>query len=456
MGRGDDGFFSVFDDVSDYLSGKKKGGFGKYDKVIDRTLEEIPDAPQKSTSMPVKRSTSYGKKRSRDRAMMPRVSRKKKKRKYVQKTRTFKKGRKPKKPTMTVKKTYDQHGNVSRDRTLWFGLHHHGSREGLYDAAAESITRAILAKAKVYPTHYDQSMDGLLITGAKLSIIFRTHKEDTGEAYDTARIVASSNLNTKSFHSIVGDVKNTIVDYADGNFTGATSNAYYPIYISLDYSSNEVFHRIDNLDEAMLYINCYSTCKIQNLCYNGDGTNDTDVNNTNPIQGKRYDFYRSRASLVNDLVVAGSAAGTAANYMPLEDTDVPDGITSLPQLPTGDPLDHPPQARTTFQRCKGVANVYVRPGGTKAEKTTYSIKMSVRRFIANIAPRNSSFWGITNGLGRVSWFCFERAMKQNGTGATVDTVKIGFNRELTVTSVCIPKSKRVMQRHYADRDLGAI
>lgn len=88
MGRGDDGFFSVLDDFSDYLTGKKKGGFRKYDKVIDRTLEQIP---QKSKSMP-RRTTSYGQKRRRDKAMKPKTRlRPAKKKKVYKRKRVYKK-----------------------------------------------------------------------------------------------------------------------------------------------------------------------------------------------------------------------------------------------------------------------------------------------------------------------------------------------------------------------------
>lgn len=99
---GDDGFFSVFGDFSNYISGKKKGGFGKYDKVIDRTLEEIPNkkSSSKTSSMPARRkfgpkttsrrkySTSYvrSSNKKRKRTYKPKKSLKKRKKTYKKKT----------------------------------------------------------------------------------------------------------------------------------------------------------------------------------------------------------------------------------------------------------------------------------------------------------------------------------------------------------------------------------
>ncbi|WP_445778963.1 hypothetical protein [Shewanella sp.] len=415
---------------------------------VERASDQIGYKLSQKSKMP--RTTSYAKKRKRDRAMMPqskRKSTKKRKRTYsASNISRFKKSRKPRTPTMSVKQQFDDHGTVSRDHVLWLGVHHHGTRTRLYDIASEAILRAVLAKGKVYPQTYDQSLNDHIDGTANLYVTYRTHNIDTGGLYDDTQ-TAITDINNYTFHEATALLSTNMQKMSVGE-SGGVSSGYYPISIRVGFSGGSYFSRIDNLDEAMLYINAFSTIKIQNLTQNGDGGNETDVVNTNPINGKRYDFKRPVASLRNELA--------ATKYNAFEDHTTTAGIVALDALTLDDPLAHPPMAKNTFQSCAGVANVYLKSGQFKSDSRKVTIKMSVRNFISKISPRINDYWGVIGGLGTVSWYCFERTNKQNGSGDSVDEVKIGFNRELTMTGLCRVKPAKTMLRHYKATDLDAL
>ena len=123
---GDDGFFSVLDDFGNYITGKKKGGFGKYDKVIDRTLEEIPDpyTPPKSQPkqgfkkrMPPARRNFGPIVRKRAAGQMSRRTTYKRKRAPVRRTSMKKRKRKMLKRTTKQRKIVSLTVGTARQRT---------------------------------------------------------------------------------------------------------------------------------------------------------------------------------------------------------------------------------------------------------------------------------------------------------------------------------------------------
>lgn len=408
---------------------------------VERASDQIGyKPPQKSKKMPVKKRTSYGQKRKRDRAMMPRYTRRPAKKKKVYKRKTYKK-RKPVTPSLSVKRVYDDASSLSRDDCAWLQFQHHGSRDRVLYIAAEAITRAILAELKVYPDSYDEPLAKHILYAAKWDVVFRAIKTDTGEYFDSTKSI-TTDIRAGTFTELSALLAQEMTSMMVGNVTNSTG--YYPI-TSIIHPTGGYGHEHNtlNLDQAMVTINAFSKIRLQNMTRSANGLSGTDVVGSNPIQGKRYDF-NSPSAIVHSALTPQVTDADAPNWRPFEDVVVTNGIQALPQLPDNHELSHPPMAKNTFQNCKTVKNCYIKYGGTVVEKHAFTKKVSVRQLINLLAPRRYDFWGAKNSFGVCSWYCLEKANRQSDA----IPLSLHFNREMTITAFCHLKHKKSMMRKY--------
>ena len=366
-------------------------------------------------------------------------------------SRKQRKSRKPVKPGMMTKRHYDDHGTVTRAHSLWMGVEDSGSYDRMFDILGEAVTRAILAKAKIYPKVYSQPLGDFLAgsggIGNVLTLGFKTVNHVTGA--DTIVNELINNVEGFTFKTLSEQVATKLQDRAELVPTGQSQRFHYLDSFLLTNSADGDRIAYDlNMADSMITIIAKSKVKFQNITTNTTGGDDLDVIGTNPINGKRYTFDDARARLVSQLQERNSS------YDKFEGIKNPYGIVALNALPVDDPLAHPPAARNVWTNCTGVAPVSIKAGGMSHHYQTFSVKRTMRQFIEDIARVSTGY--TRSKFGKVTWWCFERTYKQNGTGATADDISIGFNRELSMSAMCKLKRDKSMLKHYDNQDVGAV
>uniref|UniRef100_UPI0040471FB3 hypothetical protein n=1 Tax=Shewanella sp. TaxID=50422 RepID=UPI0040471FB3 len=364
-------------------------------------------------------------------------------------SRKQRKSRKPVKLSMMTKRHYDDHGTVTRAHSLWMGVEDSGSYDRMFDILGEAVTRAILSKAKIYPKLYDQPLGDFLAgpggIGCVLTLGFKTINTAGTDALVNEVI---NNVEGFTFKTLSVEVTTRLKTRAESVGSFGQSFAYLDSFLlSISTDGDRLAYDL-NMADAMLTIMAKSKVKFQNITTNTTGGDDLDVIGTNPINGKRYTFDDSRARLVSQVQERN------ASYDAFEGIKNPYGIVALNALPVDDPLAHPPAAKNVFVNCTGVAPVYIKAGGMSHHYQTFSIKRTMRQFIEDIAKVTNGF--TRSKFGKVTWWCFERTYKQNGTGDTADDISIGFNRELTMSAMFKLKRDRSMLKHYDNQDVGAV
>lgn len=360
------------------------------------------------------------------------------------------KSRKPIKPGMMTKRHYDDHGTITRAHTLWMGVEDSGSYDRMFDILGEAVTRAILAKAKIYPTLYDQQLSDFMTSagalGCVLTLGFKTINT-SGTDFLVNETV--SGVNSLTFKTLSAAVTNLIkIKAHEINAVNGQVSYYLDSFILSNSQDGDRLAYDLNMGESIINIMCKSKVKFQNITSNSTGGDDLDVIGTNPINGKRYTFDDARARLVTQLHEANSA------YHKFEGMKPPYGIVALDALGVDDPLAHPPAAKNAFVNCTGVAPVYIKAGGMSHHYQTFSVKRTMRQFIEDIAKKDFGF--TRSKFGKITWWCFERTYKQNGTGAAADDISIGFNRELSMYAMCKLKQNKAMLKHYDNQDIGLL
>ena len=142
-----------------------------------------------------------------------------------------KKFRKSRKPIVDkgkfVSRNYDDYGTVEKDFTMYVGFQHHGSRGRLYDIIGEAVTKAFLAKLKIYPRSYDEVLFSQ--DYSRVSLYFKRVKA-TGVA-DTETTV-THDIHGVSFKSLAFNVALSIEQQADGSTSVAPTVDSVARYLS--------------------------------------------------------------------------------------------------------------------------------------------------------------------------------------------------------------------------------
>jgi hypothetical protein len=362
------------------------------------------------------------------------------------------KSRKPKMPSMSTKRHFDDHGTVTRAHALWFGVEDSGSYDRLFDIMGEAVTRAILAKAKVYPKFYDQPLgDFFQSSGTLGTVLTLGFKRINTAGSDILFNQTIDHIEDRTFKQLADNVVDKLKTFAestDGVLDVQQFNYLDSFIISNSQNGDRLAYDL-NMADAVISITAKSKVKLQNVTTNNSGNDDLDVVGTNPINGKRYVFNDQRARLVSTLQEYG-----ATKYDLFESSHHDKGVVALAALGADDPLAHPPAAKNVWTNCTGVAAVSIKAGGMSHHYQTFTVKRTIRQFVEDLAKRTAGF--TRSSFGKMTWWCFERTYKQNGTGATADDISIGFNRELSMYAMCKLKKDRSMLKHYDNEDVGAI
>lgn len=382
----------------------------------------------------------------------------------ARRSRRFRKVRKPLKDRgRMVARNYDDYGTIERDHSLWVGFQHHGARSRMYNIIGESVTKAMLARLKVYPRSYDEIVNSEDYNTAVLTF------ERVLEGGTDSEANINVTLHQRTFVQIANDVGDAIAGQANGDPAVAPTTDTVARYLSsiVMYNSadaSKARQEIRDVGDSLVTVKCKQKIRFQNVTKNVDGNLDLDQAGVNPLRGRKYVFANYRPRLieqiqnmhsqydgfqVSDPVLTGPTNDTAPGIgtMPV--------VGAVPQsLDKDDPVSHPPIASQLFKNCKASAAITLPAGGMKHELTSFTMTHKMKSLIERIY-----FSGFEKGaFGGCTWFGFEKAYRQaKPSGATDDDrLSIGFNREVHMYAKCTFKRQKSMLKHYDASDLGLI
>ena len=387
--------------------------------------------------------------------------------KYYRVAKTMKKFKKARKPLNDkgkyVSRNYDDYGTMERDHSWWCGFQTHGSRGRLFDILAEALTKAILAKLKIYPRSYSEGIDSY---DYSLAVLYFTRVLNSG--VDEPAAGTNIGIHGRTFEDICADIRTQIADQANGDpNTGPSSDTvarYCNKIILFNADYGKAYLEIRDVGEALVDVKVQQKIRFQNVTKNVDGNLDTDQAGLNPLRGRKYQFANFRPKLIDSvqqLPNRTNEAGVAYNYDSFMISDAVlagvEGVTPMPatgSMAKDDPISHPPIAKQLFTNCKGSASISIAPGGMKVEYTTFRMTHKMKTFIERI------YWSSYDkgAFGGCVWYGLEKAFRQaKPSGVTNDDrIAVGFNREVHMYAKVKLVAQKSMLKHYDATDMGLI
>lgn len=362
-------------------------------------------------------------------------------------SKPFAKGRAPSLSTKYAKRHYDDYGAISRNHSLWAGFQTHGCRERLMQMASEAMLRALLSRVDSFPTAFDQVFEN----GGPVQAIKINWKWTNMRTGDDVNIEKEYVVGGRSFETIATDIANDWKAQDEEVYQGVPSSAtiFRNDYTSASANVYRAVRHVEDLNRMKLMLYAKQVVRVQNLTPNNAGTDVLDTVGTNPVQGKIYEF--TTPPRVREQVVE-----THTDTRGLQQHD--DTTTGVYQLPnsaiTGVDgiIGHPPPAGGLFTNCRKSAVVSIKAGGQKFKTTMFKFEGTLLEFAQKFRLRNAAY---AQGQeykafgGGIFWLGLENKFRQGQ-----DTVKIGFNRELTMMGRAEFARHRPMLRHYEQTDLG--
>lgn len=368
----------------------------------------------------------------------------KRKRTTTKKKGSFKKAKKIRKtPSKFAKRHYDDYASVERDYCAYIGFQSHGSKDRMWSIIGEALTKALLAKIKIYPRAYDEvldfvtNFDALYLTFKRVSV--------PGGVDATANSNIAFTVST-TFEQLAIQVSDAIKAYAERTNDADGNYAFYPVEAMWYNGANDDHNRVkvSDLGESVIELYANQVITVKNLTPNDDGLSALDVVGVNPIHGKKYEFNNFRPKVIDTVLDTHYDVGA------FHEVNDADGInfcqlrnTSGTAVTMGEDhvLSHPPVPRQLFTNCKRAALVSMPAGGSKTERTAFKMKHKLSTLIERIYYNQFD----KGSFGGCTFFGFERKTRTvNGDSR----VKISFDRALHMSAHCKLAVKKTMLKHY--------
>lgn len=371
----------------------------------------------------------------------------KRKRTSTKKQGSFKKAKKIRTaPSKFAKRHYDDYGSLERDHCAYIGFQRHGCKDRMWSIIGEALTKAVLAKIKVYPRAYDEPLEHVNMYDT-ISIRSKRVAVPGGAEQEKNDTVSFSDSTT--FEQLSEDIASIIKANAERDDDADQNYAYYPIRITVSNSASTDYHRVVLQDVGESLIELYATqvITIKNLTPNDGGTSELDVVGVNPIHGKKYEFNNFRPKLIDTIERDNADLGA---FYEVDDTNGINTALAIPGVVNADHIvAHPPVPRQLFTNCARATPVFMGAGGVKTERTTFKMKHKLSTLIERIYYNQYD----KGSFGGCTFFAFERKTR-SVTGES--RVKISFDRALHMSANCKFAVKKTMLKHYDNNAIGAI
>jgi hypothetical protein len=355
------------------------------------------------------------------------------------KKRTFKKAKRSKPAVSELKfskRHYDDFSTISRSHCLYLGFQQHGSHARLFDILGEAVAKALCAKMNWYPRSYDEPYNEQKYNRWQLE--FKRVAIPAGD--DQFQSIAMSVFPTSTLQTLGTQLATIMRDHA--NITNnASLFAYWLDRVTIKNTTNDLFSLIcKDVGETMITFRCSQQIKLQNLTPNDRGGPELDETGTNPLCGKKYEFNNHRLKLISEIQKLNPVYD-------LMQADTPTGVLPMMQVLGADGrLAHPPKAREVFTNCASSTAFKMAPGAFTSERTTFTMKHKLSTFIERIY-----YAGFDKGsYGAMTLFCLERMYRTvtDEGNLNVDSVKIGYNREVHMACHAQLRTQKSILKHY--------
>lgn len=367
----------------------------------------------------------------------------KRKRTSTKKKGSFKKAKKIRTaPSRFAKRHYDDYGSLERDHCAYIGFQRHGCKDRMWSVIGEALTKALLAKIKVYPRSYDEILDIPRQTN-NLELVFKRVSVPGG-----TEDVVSENIGVAgdTFEELSAQVATSLKTNAERTSDTDLVYAYYPYEARWKNTAGSIHEDtiIKDLGESVIELYATQNITVKNLTPNDGGTSELDVVGVNPIHGKKYEFNNFRPKLIDTIRDENPFLSS------FSDVDDVTGVNTEVALVGADNIiAHPPVPRQLFTNCSRSTPVYMGAGGVKSERTSFRMKHKISTFIERIYYNQYD----KGSFGGCTFFAFERKTR-SVTGTS--RVKISFDRALHMSAHCKLAVKKTMLKHYENTALGEI
>lgn len=371
----------------------------------------------------------------------------KRKRSSTKKQGSFKKAKKIRKtPSKFAKRHYDDYGSLERDHCAYIGFQRHGCKSRMWSIIGEALTKALLAKIKVYPRSYDEVFTSIT-SFDRLELMYKRVAVPGGAEEERFDFISFTSATT--FEQLSAHVATSLRDNAERTNDADANYAYYPIQALFFNTSGNDDSRVivKDVGESMVELYATQVITVKNLTPNDGGTSELDVVGVNPIHGKKYEFNNFRPKLIDSIEEQHPFLG---GFYTVDDSTGVNTALALPgPLNADNIIAHPPVPRQLFTNCARSTPVFMGAGGTKTERTTFKMKHKLSTLIERIYYNQYD----KGSFGGCTFFAFERKTR-SVTGES--RVKISFDRALHMSAYCKLAVKKTMLKHYDNNALGAI
>jgi len=352
-------------------------------------------------------------------------------------------------PSKFAKRHYDDYGSLERDHCAYIGFQRHGCKDRMWSIIGEALTKALLAKLKIYPRSYDEPLTDLAATGDnidRLELTFKRVSVPGGVESEADEVISFTDSTT--FEGLSALVATALKDRAERTNDTDQDYASYPIsaywYKSANHDNGVT---VRDIGESIVELYATQVITVKNLTPNDGGTSDLDVVGVNPIHGKKYEFNNFRPKLIDTIEQQNAFLGA---FYAVDDTTGINTALAIPGVGNADNMvAHPPVPRQLFTNCARATPISMGAGGVKTERTTFKMKHKLSTLIERIYYNQYD----KGSFGGCTFFAFERKTR-SVTGES--RVKISFDRALHMSAHCKLAVKKTMLKHYDNNAIGAI
>lgn len=362
----------------------------------------------------------------------------------------FRKSKRPNYSARMIARHYDDYGTISRNHSLWAGFQTHGSRGRMMQIASEALLRALLTRIDHQVSVFDEVFpDNGTIQKLTLKWVF-----SSTTSANMNNVVKEYTLGGKTFEAVAAEIKDDWFATDGDTYQGCPTEAVWYRSDWVDNAGTRVdraVREINDVDRMKLIVYAKQKVRIQNASPNDAGTDTLDVNGTNPVQGKIYEFTTPPKLREKVAEIHTGLRG----FQTHEDGDGVLYLGNITETGVDGVIGHPPPAGGLFTNCQGVSNVSIAAGGQKFKTTLFKFEGNLEKFsqmfrtYENAGVSEPAGYSYKKHGGGVFWLGLEQAFRQGS-----DVVKVGFNRELSMSARCQFASKRPMLKHYEQTDLG--
>lgn len=382
------------------------------------------------SSMPAKKSTG-GKKRKAGKAMRRKTVSKR----TVKKSRTSSK-KKPKKKSVSYAVTTKQevHGIMKRKNVSYFGFQATAGMNELFKIAADALLRAVMKKHSISIRRTDEPprIISSVPNMNQLKFYYRRTKYQDGTD-DIVDIPGADMLLGSG-----GTYESFVTALATELETNVRNGAFVYYYVTKN-SSGGVVRESWKVGDAKVNISVKRNIKLRNITKADGGSGDTNVLDTNPIQGRLYKFRHDVPRVTPSLY-----STDRDSFAKFHDRNCTAGVIFGPQrnalgdnkgtyvepsiMAEGKILSSPPPGGRVWDNLSSTKKVGLAPGQAATHKMAFKFAGTLRQFMSKFGPSDY----VAPSIGYCHMFGFEQKFKTDAN----DIINVEYDCDDVLKAGC--------------------